>query len=189
MSEGFHVHGPHDHEVEHAAQHGDPFAGRIAVMTAIFATIGAMFGYMGGATQNAALLYKNEAAIRRAEASDQWNFYQAKSSKQNIAELGSTLTAGDAQAKYLKEVERYKKEKEEIMPEAKKLEDASKEAELASEASMHVHHRWAQATTFIQIAIALAAITILTRNKGLQYGAYGVAAAAIAIGALAFLHI
>ena len=73
MSEGFHVHGPHEHEVEHAAQHGDPFAGRIAVMTAIFATIGAMFGYMGGATQNAALLYKNESAIRRAEASDHWN--------------------------------------------------------------------------------------------------------------------
>ena len=189
MSEGFHVHGPHDHEVEHAAQHGDPFAGRIAVMTAIFATIGAMFGYMGGATQNAALLYKNESAIRRAEASDQWNFYQAKSSKQNIAELGSTLTTGDAQAKYLKEVERYKKEKEEIMPEAKKLENASKEAELASEASMHVHHRWAQATTFIQIAIALAAITILTRNKGLQYGSYGVATLAIVIGILAFLHI
>ena len=189
MSEGFHVHGPHDHEDEHAAQHGDPFAGRIAVMTAIFATIGAMFGYMGGATQNAALLYKNEAAIRRAEASDQWNFYQAKSSKQNIAELGSTLTTGDAQAKYLKEVERYKKEKEEIMPEAKKLENASKEAELASEASMHVHHRWAQATTFIQIAIALAAITILTRNKGLQYASYGVATLAVAIGILAFLHV
>src|SRR5258708_24630223 len=120
MSEGFHVHGPHEHEVEHRAQHGDPFAGRIAVMTAIFATIGAMFGYMAGATQNAALLYKNEAAIRRAEASDQWNFYQAKSSKQNIAELGSTLTTGDAQARYVKEGERYKKEKDEIMPEAKK---------------------------------------------------------------------
>jgi hypothetical protein len=158
-------------------------------MTAIFATIGAMFGYMGGATQNAALLYKNEAAIRRAEASDQWNFYQAKSSKQNIAELGSTLTTGDAQAKYLKEVERYKKEKDEIMPEAKKLENAAKEAELASEASMHVHHRWAQATTFIQIAIALAAITILTRNKGLLYASYGVAVTAIAIGILAMLHI
>jgi len=188
MSEGFHVHGPHDHEVEHAAQHGDPFAGRIAVMTAIFATIGAMFGYMGGATQNAALLYKNEAAIRRAEASDQWNFYQAKSSKQNIAELGATLTTGDTQAKYAKEAERYKKEKDEIMPEAKKLEDQSKAAEVASEASMHVHHRWAQATTLIQIAIALAAITILTRNKGLQYTSYGVAAAAVAVGVLAWFH-
>jgi len=189
MSEGFHVHGPHDHEVEHQAQHGDPFAGRIAVMTAIFATIGAMFGYMGGATQNAALLFKNEAAIRRAEASDQWNFYQAKSSKQNLAELGATLTAGDTQSKYAQEIARYKKEKEEILPEAKKLEDQSKAAEIASEAAMHVHHRWAQATTLIQIAIALAAITILTRNKGLQYTAYGVAVAAIAVGALAFVHV
>jgi hypothetical protein len=118
MSEGFHVHGPHDHEVEHQGQHGDPFAGRIAVMTAIFATIGAMFGYMGGATQNEALLFKNEAAIRRTEASDQWNFYQAKSNKQNLAELGATLTTGEQQARYQAEVARYKTEKEEIMPEA-----------------------------------------------------------------------
>jgi len=189
MSEEFHVHGPHDHEVEHRAQHGDPFAGRIAVMTAIFATIGALFGYMAGATQNEALLFKNEAAIRKTEASDQWNFYQAKSSKQNLAELGATLATGDQQARYLKEVERYKKEKEEIMPEAKKLEQQSKEAETKSEASMHVHHRWAQALTLIQISIALAAITILTRNKGLQYVAYGTAAGAIAIGALAVAHI
>lgn len=189
MSEGFHVHGPHDHEVEHQAQHGDPFAGRIAVMTAIFATIGAMFGYMGGATQNDALMYKNEAAIRKTEASDQWNFYQAKSSKQNLAELGATLTTGDQQARYQSEVARYKKEKEEIMPEARKLEEQAKTAEEKSEASMHVHHRWAQAMTLIQIAIALAAITILTRNRGLQYGAYGVGAAALAVGALALAHV
>jgi hypothetical protein len=189
MSHEFHVHGPHDHEVEHQAQHGDPFAGRIAVMTAIFATIGAMFGYMGGATQNDALPYKNDAAIRRAEASDQWNFYQAKSNKQNLAELGATLTTGELQARYQSEVARYKKEKEEIMPKATKLEEDSKGAEDKSEASMHVHHRWAQATTLIQIAIALAAITILTRNRGLQYTAYGVAAAAVAVGALAFAHI
>jgi hypothetical protein len=189
MSEGhFHVHGPHEHEVEHQAQH-DPFAGRIAVMTAIFATIGALFGYMAGHTQNEALLYKNEAAIRRTEASDQWNFYQAKSSKQNLAELGATLTTGDQQARYQKEVDRYKQEKEEIMPKAKKLEDQSSEAEQKSEASLHVHHRWAQAMTLIQIAIALAAITILTRNKGIGIGAVCVGAVSIAIGALAFLHV
>jgi len=188
MSEEFEVPGPHEHEVEHRAQH-DPFAGRIAVMTAIFATIGALFGYMAGATQNEALLFKNEAAIRKTEASDQWNFYQAKSSKQNLAELGATLATGDQQARYLKEVERYKKEKDEIMPEAKKLEQQSKDAETKSEASMHVHHRWAQALTLIQISIALAAITILTRNKGLQYVAYGAAAVAIGIGALAMAHI
>ena len=70
---------------------------------------------MGGATQNDALLFKNEAAIKKTEASDQWNFYQAKSNKQNLAELGATLTTGEAQARYQQEVERYKKEKEEII--------------------------------------------------------------------------
>ena len=79
MSEGhFHVHAPHDHEVEHAAHSGDPLAGRIAMMTAIFATIGALYGYMAGATQNDALLFKNEAAIRTLEASDQWNFIRRR---------------------------------------------------------------------------------------------------------------
>jgi hypothetical protein len=158
-------------------------------MTAIFATIGALFGYMGGATQNDALLFKNEATIRKTDASDQWNFYQAKSSKQNLAELGATLTTGEQSAKYLAEVERYKKEKDEIKAGAEKFEKQSKDAELQSEASMHVHHRWAQATTLIQIAIALAAITILTRSKGLSYAAYTAAAIAIAIGALATMHI
>jgi Domain of unknown function (DUF4337) len=189
MSEDhFHVHGPHDHEVEHRAEH-DPFAGRIAVMTAIFATIGALFGYMAGKTQNDALMFKNEAAIRKTEASDQWNFYQAKSSKQNLAELGAALTSGEAQARYQKEVERYNKEKNEIMPEAKKFEQQSKEAEEKSEASLHVHHRWAQATTLIQIAIAMAAISILTRNRGLQYFSYAVAAASAVVGLLAYIHV
>jgi len=181
----FHVHGPHDHEVEHAAHGGDAFSGRIAVMTAIFATIGAFFGYMAGATQNEALLFKNEAAIKTLEASDQWNFYQAKSSKQNLADLGATLTTGDTQARYQKEIERYKKEKDDIMVTAKKLEDAGKEATARSAAEMHVHHRWAQAMMLIQIAIALAAITILTRNRGLMYAAYGAAGGALQDGSRA----
>ncbi len=190
MSEGhFHAHGPHDHEVEHAAHSGDPFAGRVAVMTAIFATIGALFGYMAGATQNDALLWKNEAAIKTTEASDQWNFYQAKSSKQNLAELGASLTAGEQQAKFLNEADRYKKEKDDIMADAKKLEATSKVAAARSEAPMRVHHRWAQTMTPIQIAIALAAITILTRQQAMGLGALGVATGSIARGLLASLHI
>ena len=71
---GFHVHGPHDHEVEHVAQHGgDSFTSRLAVLTAVLSTIGAIFGYLGGHSQNAALLYKNEAAIQKTSASNQWN--------------------------------------------------------------------------------------------------------------------
>jgi len=59
MSEGFHVHGPHDHELEHAAHGGDSFSSRIAVMTAIMATVGALFGYIGGSTQADAAMSDN----------------------------------------------------------------------------------------------------------------------------------
>ncbi len=89
---GFHVHGPHDHELEHAAQgHGNNSTNKIAMFTAIIATVGAIFGYMGGATQANAGLYKNDAAIKKTEASTQWNYYQAKSSKQNLMELALEL--------------------------------------------------------------------------------------------------
>ena len=170
---GFHVHGPHDHEVEHVAQHGgDSFTSRLAVLTAVLSTVGAIFGYMGGHSQNAALLLKNEAAIQKTSASNQWNYYQAKSNKQNLAELSITLTSGEAQEKYKQEVERYKQEKTEIKVEADKLEALAKEADKKSEAEMHVHERWALATTLLQIAIALAAITLLTRKRWLLVGVF-----------------
>jgi len=187
---GFHVHGPHDHEVEHVAQHGgDSFTSRLAVLTAILSTIGAIFGYMGGHSQNAALLYKNEAAIQKTSASNQWNYYQAKSNKQNLAELSVTLTSGEAQQKFKEAVERYKKEKEEIKAEADQLEAAAKAADHKSEAEMHVHERWALATTLLQIAIALAAITLLTRKRWLLAGVLGSTGLGIVVGIMGYLHL
>ena len=190
MSEdGFHVHGPHDHAVEHEAHSGDRFAARLAVTTAVVATVGAIFSYMGGATQNAALLFKNEAAIKKTEASDQWNFYQAKSNKQNLAELGATLTSGDAAERYRSEAKRYSEEKKDIQKKAEELERAGVEANANSEASMHTHHRWAQSMTLMQVAIALAAITLLTRRRWMQWGVYGAAAGGLALAALAYMHV
>jgi hypothetical protein len=188
---GFHVHGPHDHELEHAAQHADKdsFAGTIAVMTAILATIGALFSYMGGATQANAGLYKNNAAIKKTEASNQWNYYQAKSSKQNLSELALALVADERKPAYQREVERYKAEKAEIKLAADKLEAEAKDWDLRSDAEMHLHHRWAQATTALQISIALAAIALLTRRKWLEWGMFGVAALGIALGGLAMAHV
>ena len=187
---GFHVHGPHDHEVEHVAQHGgDNFTSRIAVLTAVLSTVGAIFGYMGGHSQNAALLYKNEAAIQKTSASNQWNYYQAKSNKQNLAELSITLTSGDTAEKYRQEVARYKQEKEQIKADAEKLEAAAKDADRKSEAEMHVHERWALATTLLQIAIALSAITLLTRKRWLLVGVYGSTAIGLVVGAMGYLHL
>lgn len=187
---GFHVHGPHDHEVEHVAHHGgDSFTSRLAVLTAVLSTIGAIFGYMGGHAQNAALLYKNEAAIQKTSASNQWNYYQAKSNKQNLAELSVTLTSGEAQEKFKQAVERYKAEKEEIKADADRLEAAAKEADHKSEAEMHVHERWALATTLLQIAIALSAITLLTRKRWLLAGVYGSTGLGLVAGIMGYLHL
>ena len=187
----FHVHGPHDHELEHAAEHGnkDSFSGQIAVMTAILATVGALFSYMGGATQANAGLYKNNAAIKKTEASNQWNYYQAKSSKQNLAELALAPVPDERKSQYKDEVERYKKEKSEIKLEAEKLEAASKNWDDRSDAQMHVHHRWAQATTGLQISIAMAAMALLTRRKWLEWGMFGMAGIGLVLGGLAMAHV
>jgi len=192
MSEhGFHVHGPHDHELEHAVHDAgkDRFTGTIAVVTAILATVGALFSYMGGATQANAGLYKNNAAIKKTEASNQWNYYQAKSSKQNLAELAVALLPDDRKAQYQQEVERYKKEKDVIKGDADKLEAQSKSWDDQSDAQMHLHHRWAQATTALQVSIALAAMALLTRRKWLEWGMFGVASIGIVLGGLALAHV
>ncbi|MBB6562299.1 Na+/glutamate symporter [Acidovorax soli] len=203
-SGGFHVHGPHDHAVEHAAQghgHGDDHAAshgsegggssmsKIAMFTAIVATVGAIFAYMGGATQANAGLLKNDAAIKKTEASNQWNYFQSKSTKQSLAELARDLAPEDRKAAYQAKVDRYESEKNEIKVAAEKLEADSHKFDRQSEEQMHQHHRWAQATTALQVAIALAAIALLTKKKWLEYGMYGVAGIGIAVGALATLHI
>ena len=191
MSEGgFHVHGPHDHELEHAAQH-DPggFAGQLAVITAILATVGALFSYMGGATQADAGLHKNDAAIKKTEASNQWNYYQAKSGKQNLSELAQELAPDARMTFYIDEVKRYKTEKAEIKLAAEKLEAESKAWDDRSAEKMHQHHRWAQATTALQVAIAMAAIALLTKRRWLEKLVFGMSAVGVVLGGLAWLHI
>jgi hypothetical protein len=195
MSEEYEVHGAHDHAVEHAAaghgEHGqrDPFAGRMAVMTAILASIGAIFAYQSGTSENLALYYKNEAAIRKTEAADLWGYYQAKGEKQDVAELGAALApaGSDTQRHFASEAARLRDQKVPIKTQADALEKTVALEETRSETLMHGHHRWARATTAIQISIALTAITLLTRRRWLLYVSVGLAAAGVALGALAFL--
>ncbi len=99
------------------------------------------------------------------------------------------LVADDKKPGYLKEIDRYKAEKAEIKLAADKLEAEATDWDEKSEAQMHVHHRWAQATTALQVSIALAAIALLTRSLQLQYGVYGLATLGMAVGFLAWLHI
>ena len=189
--QGFHVHGPHEHELEHAAHHEPKgFAGKLAVITAILATVGAFFSYTGGVTQINAALYKNDAAIKKTEASNQWAFYQAKSSKQNLSELALDLSTSEEQkAKYREKIARYEKEKAEIKLNAEKLEEESKHFDEESAEQIHLHHRWAQATTALQVSIALAAITLLTKKRWMEWATIGAGLVGVALGGAAWLHL
>ncbi len=181
MSEDFEVPAHHEHQLEHQAHQGVPLSQQIAMFTAILATLGAIVSYLGGHTQNEALYYKNEAVLKRAEASDQWAYYQAKAIKQSLAE-DEAETAGDPQRVTMlkQKAARYAADRDEIKAKAEALEAASAQANEHSEHALHPHERLAVAMTLIQIAISAASITALTGRRWLF-----ALAAASAIGGVA----
>ena len=187
---GVHVHAPHEELVEHGAHGGgDALSQKIALTTAVLATIGALFGYQSGKTATEAMMAKNDSISLHTQASDQWAFFQAKSTKEFIATNMAQLTVDEKLRDKLKaDAERYAKEKEEIQVEAKKLVDEAHKKEREADANLHPHERMALGTALMQVAVALSAITLLTRKNWLYLTALAFAAVGIGIaswGALA----
>ncbi len=181
----FHVHGAHEHALEHEAQNGPGLAQYVAIFTAVLSTLGAIVSYQGGASQNEAMLYKNEAVLKKTQASDQWNFYQAKSGKGHLMELAYDLAPPAKKAGYKELIEKYAEEKKGIKKQAEALEAESKLANERSEHALHPHHKQAQSMTLIQIAISLASITALTRVRWLFALAALAAAGGVGLWAVA----
>ncbi|MBB5619565.1 alpha-galactosidase/6-phospho-beta-glucosidase family protein [Pedobacter cryoconitis] len=121
----------------------------LAISTALVAVFAAIAGLMAGH-------HSNEALIEQIKASDQWAYYQAKGIKAEIRSL-QINGAGDAA-----KIEQYKKEQQEIKKSAVTHEKLS-------EAHLDKHVSLAKAVTLFQIAIAVSAISILTKRKSLWY--------------------
>ena len=166
---------------------GDGFAGRVAALIAVLATLGTLFAFLGTSSHNDASLFKTQAAMEKTSAANAWSHYQAKSSRQNLAELAATLPGVDG-LRYREEAERYRAEKEVIRKEAERWEATSNESNLRSEEALHRQRQWAAASVAQQIAISLAAITLLTRRTWLLTLTGAVAAFGITLGLFAFLH-
>ena len=186
MIEEFEVKGPHE-EVLEGEGAGRGFNNRVAVLTAIMATIGALFSYNASFTLGEAIMWKNEASIKKTEASDQWNFFQSKSNKLNIAELSAKLTTGKDHDESKNNVQRYDAEKKEIQKNAERIEKLAHEADLRSEKFLATHNLWSPGTTLLQIAISLAAMALLMTRKWLLYGSLTCAAVGIGFGIMAWL--
>lgn len=186
----FHVHGPHDHELEHAAHgaHGS-FGGRLAVATAILATIGAVFSFRSGSTEAEALRLENDASIRRSEAATEWGNVLTTSGRLHLAELAAELVPEARKAHFQAEALRLVNERDAAKVVALRLEREAIELDQRSDEQLHRHHRWAQATTVLQISIAIAAIALLTRRQWMVWGVAALGAAGAAIGAAAWLQL
>ncbi|TXF96825.1 DUF4337 domain-containing protein [Massilia arenae] len=166
---------------------GDGFAGRVAVLIAVLATLGTLFAFLGTSSHNDASLYKTQAAMEKTSAANAWSHYQAKSSRQNLAELAATLPGVDG-VRYRDEAERYREEKDVIRKEAERWEAASGESNRRSDEALHRQRQWAAASVAQQIAISLAAVTLLARRTWLLTLTGAVAAFGITLGLFAFMH-
>ncbi|BAU49755.1 membrane protein [Sulfurifustis variabilis] len=171
-----HAHGPHDDEVEHQARHGPGLAQYVAIFTALLASLGAVVSYNATTASNEAMLYKHEAALKKAEASKQWINYQSKSTEGYLMQAVADLSAPAKAQNHPTQVERIEEEKREIERQAEALEEESRRADAESERLLYPSHRADQALTLIQVAISLASITVLTRKKWL-FAFAGIAAA------------
>ena len=122
----------------------------MALSTAILAVLAAIAGLLSGQ-------YANEAMMNQIEASDQWNYYQAKSIKASVLDAKMSLAGAPNESDQFKR-DRYEKEQEEIKSDAGHKEAAAK-------SNFHKHEVFARGVTMFQIAIAIAAISALTRRR------------------------
>src|SRR5882762_9609562 len=161
-------------EIHHSAEHGgERWISWVALSTAILAVLAAIAGLLSGK-------HANEAMMSQIEASDQWGYYQAKSIKAAVLEAKIALATAPNEADSQKR-ERYEKEQEEIKTEAE-----HKQAEAKS--NFHQHEVFARGVTMFQIAIAIAAISALTRKRRFWIVSLAFGIAGCVFLALGFSH-
>ena len=174
------LHEMHEH-AEHA--HHDPSLAPATLTMAILAVLVAIASLLGHRAHTEEILLQNKAA-------DEWGFYQAKNIRlhldEAIASLISVVETKDAEAaaklreKYSAEGERYRDELKEIQAEAKKLEDEIHSATTQA-------NRFDFGEVFLEIALVVTSITLLTRRKAFWYLGLVCAAVGLAASATGFV--
>jgi len=157
----------HLHEQTHeTAKHsGEAWISGVALSTAILAVLAAIASLLSGE-------HANEAMLNQIEASSQWSYYQAKSIKAAVLDAKIAFTGAPNESDQSKRA-RYEKEQQEIRSKAEHKEAAAK-------SYFHKHEVFARGVTMFQIAIAIAAISALTKKRSfwlvsLVFGAFGCA--------------
>lgn len=155
------------HEM-HEAEVRDKWLGYVALASGVLAAFAAVVGLFESQATSKTILTKNEAILLQSKASDQWNFYQAKSIKGHMYEVNAKLYPKQADD-FAKEIKKYGADKTEIKAKAEEFEKKVEEKNAESEHFFELHHLYSFSATFLHIAIALASISALTKKKQLLY--------------------
>lgn len=153
------------HETAHHAR--ERWISWVALSSALLAGFAAVTALLAGH-------HANEAMVEQIHASDLWSYYQAKGIKSAVVSSRIELLKAlgkEAPAKDEEKIAKYKEDQDETSKEAK-------EKERASESHLQHHVIFARGVTLFQVAIAVAAIAVLTRRKrfflvGLAFGLGG----------------
>ncbi|HQS03464.1 MAG: hypothetical protein B7Y07_07235 [Halothiobacillus sp. 24-54-40] len=109
----------------------------------------------------------NEAVLKKTKATDEWNYYQAVSTKSHLMALAVDLTTPNRVAGFKDQIAKYTVQKVEIKQRADALEQESEHANAESARLNKPHHDLEIAMIFFQISISLASITALTGRRWL----------------------
>jgi len=152
----------HEQLHESARENAEHWILKVALTAALLAVFAAITALLAGH-------YANEAMIEQIQASDQWAYYQAKGIKSAVLESKIDMLSQlgkDALPKEKEKANQYKEDQKEI-------DKKAREKEKLSEEHLSLHNMLAKGVTIFQVAIAICAISALTKRKWLWYSSIG----------------
>jgi len=168
---------------EHGGHGENPLIFPVTVTLSILAVLVAMVTLLGHRAHT-------EELLLQAKASDQWAYFQAKNIRlretQSIADVLGALAPADKEKtdalheRYLKEVERYEKDKDQISDQAK---DFEKERDLVQRRA----DRYDAGEVFLEIALIICSFTLLTKKKGFWFAGMLLGVVGLIIASSGFL--
>jgi DNA repair ATPase RecN len=161
----------HEEVEEHIHHAHEPFDKTVAASMAIIAALLAVVSVLG---QH----YNTEELLNQGKASDQWAYYQAKDIRRFMAEATrdsvSELKSGAASVnKYDQAAKKYHSDAEAIQEKAREFE---KERDRSGDKATRFH----RGEIFLEVAIVLCSLSILTKLRPLYIA--GVVSALVGIG-------
>lgn len=150
-------------ERQEQAAEADRFSGRVSILVALLAVITAATSSFENTETAGAITAQGRAVLAQDKATDQWNFYEAKSLKKNMLEIaagGAGPRGPGLSAKAAKEAADQASAEAKARSFEKERDAALEESELHEKR----HHRLSLAATLLEIGIAISTIAIITRR-------------------------